>query len=105
VDNRYLLAADDNYRRMIKAQIFKNNLTTFSVNVLEQIAKIIFFQEDITIFYVTKAADDVLEVHVNQNLSDETLAFLQSFKVDSFGRKIFYFPWPPSIKTISVEVE
>jgi hypothetical protein len=104
VDSRYLLAADDYYRMMIKAQIFKNNLTIFSVNVLEQIAKIIFFQEDITTFYVIRIEDDILEVHVNQNLSDETLAFLQSFKIDSFGRKKFDFPWPPSIKTVNVEV-
>jgi hypothetical protein len=90
---------------VIKAQIFKNNVTVFSVNILEQLAKTLFFQDDISIFYVVKTLDNALEAHINENVSDETLSFLQSFKIDSLGRKIFDFPWPPSINKVTVVVE
>jgi hypothetical protein len=104
-DEKYMPVADEYYRMVIKAQIFKNNVAVFSVNVLEQLAKILFFQDDISVFYIVKISANILEVHVNENASDETLSFLQSFKIDQLGRKIFDFPWPPSINAIQVAVD
>jgi hypothetical protein len=104
INDNFLLVPDDYYRMLIKAQIFKNNQAVFSVNVLEQCVKILFFLENITIFYV-EISGNTLTVHINKDLSHNTLYFLQSFKTDALGRKKFDFPWPPSINQINIEEE
>lgn len=103
-NDNYRLVTDDYYRMLIKAQIFKNNQAVFSVNVLEQCMKILFFRDDITVFYI-EISGNTLNVHINKDVSNDTLSFLASFKTDSLGRRKFDFPWPPSINEVNVVEE
>jgi hypothetical protein len=96
------LAPDDYYRMVIKAQIVKNNLQTYSINDLELLAKFIFSQEHITTFYPVLDSETSLTLHINQEFSHLSRAFLQTFRTDVFGRKKWDFPYPDIIQTVTV---
>lgn len=96
------LAPDDYYRMVIKAQIVRNNLQTYSINDLELLAKFIFSQEHITTFYPVINSETSLTMHVNSGFSHLSMAFLQTFRTDAFGRKKWDFPYPDIIQTVTI---
>lgn len=94
---------DEDYRKMIRAQILRNNTVLYSVNTLENIVLKIFFNEAVTRFDVEfNATSGSLTVTVNAGIGYLSLLFLKGYGTDEFGRKRWFFPWPPQVRSVEV---
>jgi hypothetical protein len=98
------LVPDDYFRMIIKAQIVRNNSQTYSINDLELLAKFIFSRDHITTFYGVISNTEIV-MHINNGFSNLSKAFLQSFRMDQFGRTKWDFPYPDIITAVSVVEE
>lgn len=104
-NNPVLMLADDNYYRiLIRSQIFRNNLTVYSYNALEQIVMSLFNFDPFEVFSIemTDFNSGSAEVYIDDKFSPISIAFLQNYQFDQKGRKKFDFPYPPQIKTIHI---
>lgn len=98
------LMNDEQYRQAIKGQIYKNTLRKYTVNEFERLAKIILSDDDYSGIKATwrDFKRGTLLVQVTDDMEDSSVELLQKSYTDAEGRKIFAFPYPPTVKDVVV---
>jgi hypothetical protein len=97
---------DEYFRMLIRAQIIRNNMTVYSINVLENLVRKILFNDLITLLVPNFSPEKgALTLSVNSGISTNGKAFLQSFTFDKFSRKKWAFPWPSVVQTVTIQLE
>lgn len=92
-------ANDDYFRKCIRSQIIKNNISSYSVNDLEFIAQLICGDDIVKTFYTRPHGKNFqeLDLYVNEDLSHYSKAVFLQQQPNRNGQLMYVFPWPPNV--------